>query len=1131
MSLRLKTVIGIVLLQAGVLSILVGVALFYLDNWSQDALRQRASETSQVFATLVQDAVISTDLATLEEMAIKVTSLPEIAYIRVSDREGVLARQADTLIDDSSDMAGFLMPQGDQVIDVRSDVSINGIRVGEVRLGYYEAGIIERLQTVAIRLALIALLGLLALGAASWWMGWRLTRLLALLKHHAESLANGEQPTAIKVRGDDELAVTARAFNRMLETLQGKREKLSAKVLEVQNLGDRIARSELYLRTVLESVSDGIVAIDEDGVISRINPAAASLFGYSEDELQGCSARLLIPELFVDGSPEDTPHLAGISRQATCIRRDGSEFPVDLRVSKMQIEGRRFFVGLVRDLSLNRVLEAEVRRTEEIKAMIVDASLDGLITIDMQGRVVEYNAAAEQMFGWRRDEILGQDMAEYIIPPDLRQGHHHGMEQFRRDGTGPLIGGRAEVEAMCRDGQRIPVELSLVACSAEGERLATAFLRDIRARKATEQALIDARDAAEASSRAKSRFLSHMSHEIRSPLNAVLASVNLVAESVDDAELQRLLKTAQSSGALLLSVINEVLDFSRIEAGYLSITRVETRLEPLVKEVLGAAQARDENASLDLVCQVTPAASGPLLVDPARVYQIINILVDNAMKFTASGIVAVVAERVQGEEGPQLRLSVRDTGVGIAPEQQAAIFEEFEQVDATRDTGYGGTGLGLTIARRLVELMGGQLGVDSTLGPGSCFHFTIPVEFLGPPVSPPAVIGAPPLVCLVSPNAGLGEMFVRDLGEIADEVKVFGEAQAFCSWAATAGSVPSGALLVDEAVLYAVESSEMTERLAHWQGPVGILSRRQTPPEARFGAAVLLEKPLCWSDLLRFLAAEHTTAETTDQPQEAPAAKAQHTGRVLLVEDVAANRLVASKLLARHGYVVTEAADGLEGLQRAAEAVFDVILMDVRMPRLNGIDCVLRLRLEPGPNRETPVIALTANAERSEIKRCLEAGMNEFVSKPFDALRLLELVRAYADRQTPCGEEPPVAADQQDPLLNILVLQQLARDTSPEMMPEMLQLFEEELKQRRQECSQGLADRDRLALAESAHALKSCAGTFGAVRLQQAARTLEQRARSETALADVTAMTQALINTLDATLAAYRQLDFSMING
>nr|WP_067290915.1 PAS domain S-box protein [Marinobacterium profundum] len=1122
MSFRLKTILGIALMQAVVMALLVWLATYYMDSWMLEAVDRRANDTSRLFATMSKDALISTDLATLEEMVAEVAALQEVAYVEVSDSNGVLASRGEVTAAD----------QG-AVLAVAAGVEEAGYSFGKIRLGFDTTFLLQRLDEARWQLSLIALVGMGLLLLASWFLGAHLTQQLVRLQSHAKAVASGETREELEVHGNDELAVTARAFNSMLNSLKTEQKKLSAKAHEAQVLGELNARGEIYLRTVLESVVDSIITIENDGVISRVNPATEELFGYDADELLGRNVAILMADTdknhFSGYSVRDIAALSsdylGKGREIKAVRKDGSAFPIDISVSIMRLEGRDVCVSMIRDLTLKQKMEAEVRRSGRIKSMVADASLDALVTINLQGLVVEYNAAAEALFGWSREEMMGQLMEDYLIPPEMRQMHSKGMAHFIETGEGPLVGKRIEVEAMSADGQRIPIEFSLVAAAIDGDWHATAFMRDIRGRLEAEQQLVQAKEDAEQASHAKSRFLSHMSHEIRSPLNAVLAAVHLVAERVEDTEQRHLLHTAQSSGAALLAVINEVLDFSKIESGHLDLVHGEHNLTELVEEVLGAAQTRMRTSGVELLASIGASAQGRLVTDPVRLRQIINILVDNARKFTTQGIIEVRAERSKSADDKDLLcIRVSDTGVGIPLEHQASIFDEFEQAESGREADHGGTGLGLTIASRLVGLLEGSIGVTSAPGRGSCFQVAIPVVFKD---AEPVVRKLDPQLnlVLVSSNTVFQDVFATRLGSwvkslvgVASLKELHRKLDSFDD-----EERAQTRIMIDESLLQQLGALNLPGWLVSWPTPVAILTR----PEVRWPAtlssdAYRLVKPISCSRVYAYLNGDGMPEMVS------PVVEGKLSGRVLLVEDIEANRLVATELMSRRGLEVEIACDGLEALEKAQDSLFDVILMDVRMPYMNGIEAVERLRSGDGVNADTPIIALTANAEKSEIDRCFAAGMNDFISKPFDVERLLGLLAEFCSRDEAADTQAPNDVAEPDgaelDLLDREVITRLERDTSAEIVLVMLDAFIVELGQRRSDVAQATLDQDQVLLAESAHALKGCSATFGARELQQSAGKLEALCIQPDAFDEVMQLAPRVLNLLDHTFKEYRSL-------
>ncbi|WP_458527021.1 PAS domain S-box protein [Onishia taeanensis] len=1148
MSFRLKTIIGVALIEAFFLVLLVWQATSYLQNSGEEALTLRAQQTAQLFATTTKNAVIASDLATLAEVTEEIAAMAGVEYIRVMDAFGLMASSGVSVEAPIGQGDTSILDVEDGRFDVVLPIEEGGIQLGVVQVGLDVTQLTQVMHEARNRLLVIAAAELLMVALISWWFGSYLSRGLGALQQAASAVARGNWQQRVSVQGNDEMATTAHAFNLMVDRLSQEQQRLADSHLELVALNERSAGQARYLTTVMDTMADGILTLDVHGRIAHINAAGEGLFGYHPGTLLGndvaCCFQILpapVAEWLEHGRLPSHESIEADGRH-----EEGMLLSLKLSLSVITFEGERKMVMLVRDYSERERLEAEVRRSIEVKAMVTDASLDALVIVDSQGRVVEYSAMAEEIFGWTRTEMIGQRMEDFLVPPEMREAHRRGMAHFAATGEGPLIGQRVEVEALRKGGERFPVELSLVMAELNGERMATAALRDISARKQAEAELIEAKETAEQASQAKSRFLSHMSHEIRSPLNAVLGAVNLVAERIETPEHQRLLQTAQSSGSALLSVINEVLDFSKIEAGHLVIENEQVTLEPLVEDVMNAAQARLTHSEVELLALVRWRATGQVLTDPVRLRQILNILVDNAIKFTTEGVIAIDVQRgVPGndDESPAadlLEIRVSDTGVGIPDDQQASIFQEFEQVDPVRDSRYGGTGLGLTIARRLVALLGGEISVESVAGEGSCFCILLPVTYLkAPPPRPPVPAGP---VVIVSPHAALRDAMLARAHAWGAKGRSFASLAELQRCHVDHELDDHTRVLIDERCLWhrpdeAVWLTEMPQPLALMVSDIPRL-----PSAARRLARI--DKPLCASQLRSFLAASASIGPSCHEPGPCDAGGPSQ-GRLLLVEDVEANRFVASSLLRSRGYAVDEAVDGLDALEQAATKSFDVILMDMRMPRLNGIDAVMRLRQGEGPNAETPVIALTANAEKGEIARCQVAGMNDFVSKPFDKERLLAVIRQHlsaptgvADGDTSTAEGAEASAsDQRDdgapwdtsPCLEAAVLDQLVEDTSAEALVPMLDMFLDELDTRREAIgsivsSASSVDDPLAELREQAHALKSCCGTFGARRLQAIAQAMEAAAMTHDEAA-VRALADSLLGEIPSSrevFAAYR---------
>jgi PAS domain S-box-containing protein len=371
---------------------------------------------------------------------------------------------------------------------------------------------------------------------------------------------------------------------------------------------------------------------------------------------------------------------------------------------------------------------ATLRDSEARKGAILTSSLDAIITIDADGRIVEFNPAAEEMFGYRRTAVLGRELAETIVPPAAREAHRRGVARYLATGEATLIGRRVEVTAVRASGEEFPVDIAIAVMPGETPAF-TATLRDITERKRAESELAEARDRALQAARLKSEFVANMSHEIRTPMNILFGMADMLLDSPLDDSQRENVQALRRNAEGLLRIVDDVLDFSKIEAGKLVLEAIPLSLRRVVNDAVDALHQRAHNKGLELTARFRPDVPDTVVGDPTRLRQVLLNLADNAIKFTERGSVTVEVDVEAGSAGETVvRFAVVDTGIGISPEMQARVFEAFTQADGTTTRRFGGTGLGLTISLQLVALMNGRMWLESTPGTGSTFRFALPME-------------------------------------------------------------------------------------------------------------------------------------------------------------------------------------------------------------------------------------------------------------------------------------------------------------------------------------------------------------------------------------------------------------------
>ena len=999
--------------------------------------------------------------------------------------------------------------------------------------------------------------------------------------------------------------------------LQG--ESVTGAVVSFRDVTERREQEERF-RTVYNAPQDGIVFFDETGIID-CNDSVARMLGYGDrTEVIGVPPSAISPETQPDGRPSSEAQQQEMARaieqgshrfEWLHRKRSGETFPVEVSLTAVQLGGRPAILGLWRDLTERHRAELQARALSEFRQAIwkMDSTTDLLEVLNALRASVDLLSVPF--------EVIGVNLVDASLDPPSVTVHNlrpldgtwniermqnprdaralvgawqAGRIAYRRD----LLAGDALFDGEKGDwklNQRqprciidIPFTRGTLALNSSAPNAFDDHLESLQslARVLGEaltrfedlQALRERTEQAEAASQAKADFLANMSHEIRTPMNAVIGMAHLALRTNLDAKQRDYLEKIQGSAQHLLGIINDVLDFSKIEAGKLDVEVIDFELDKVLDNVANLIGDKAGDKGLELVFDLDPGLPNDLRGDPLRLGQVLINYANNAVKFTETGSIIIGARQVESDEdGFLVRFEVRDTGIGMTPEQVAKLFQSFQQADTSTTRKFGGTGLGLAISKKLAVLMGGDVGVESEPGAGSTFWFTARLsrgEARARQLMP-SVDLRERHVLVVDDNAQarqiLGEMLTSMTFRV--EVVASGEEALAAIAAADHASDPFEIVFLDWRMPPGIDGIETARRL-------GDLDLKATRPhmvmvtaygrEEAFqqattaGIEVTLVKPVNPSILfdaaIRALggATQASASPATTAPGVDVDVSAIRGARLLLAEDNLLNQQVAMEILADAGFEVELAENGQQALEMATAGAYDAVLMDVQMPVMDGEQATREIRKVDGM-ADLPILAMTANAMAGDRERCLDAGMNDHIAKPIDPDQLFRTLLQWVPAQEalPDGAVPATADDatvtaagpdttpaaHADPTGDGVAL----RPVSPGGLESIegldvkgglsrvlnkRDLYERLLKQfltgpesQTVATVRALrAEGDATGATRAAHSLKGSAGTLGAGELQQRAAALEAALKQELPDAEVEPLLGAVEDELARMLGA-----------
>ena len=905
----------------------------------------------------------------------------------------------------------------------------------------------------------------------------------------------------------------------------------------------RSINSQREIQRVLASIrQEVIMTVGRDRTITMCNEAVQSMYGYAPSEVIGQKTDLLYydrrssdPGDSIFHSLEDVGFHVG---EATGRRKNGEEFVLEIVTG--DLKGGPGAVVLLRDVTELKRMEIKIRESETRYRRMFEMSPEAIITINPTGIITDVNARVSDWLGYDPKEILGRPLHKLPFLPD--ESRAVVVERFKRRMSGEDMEAY-DLEFVSKSGGRRVG--SIMATPIMGEHGAPieelVVISDVTLERRAEEAIRRARDAAIESAELKSQFLANMSHEIRTPMNGIITVAQLALSTEMPPELRDYLETISDSSRTLLRIINDILDFSKIEAG-----KLEMHAEPFIVRdtVVDAIRPQALHAhvkGVEIIASIEPDLPSVLVGDAGRLNQILTNLAGNAVKFTSEGEI-ITRVRIESETDDQveLRFEVVDTGIGIPADRVEAVFEAFDQADASTSRKYGGTGLGLAISSHLVEMLGGDIGVESKEGEGSTFWFT--AKFDKPKDGVSVGMKETKLSCNVL-IAAPGSAFCSSLEK---QIAVWdcphaSVPDADSAWQALQDAAAAGKsfdlLLIDASLsgkevggIPLLRRVEATRAVNSVKAIELVALSEFEQKELESGAAARVAKPVRASDLyntlLSVLGRESLRTHPSPPKTFAPERIVPPPGRewkILLAEDNATNQKVATAILKKAGLSAEIVQNGEEAVEALSQRDYDLVLMDVQMPIMDGFQAIHIVR-DPSSavrNHDVPTIAMTAHAMEGDRQRCINEGMTDYVSKPIDPSILIETVARLLNAETSATETGASGEPSAGNAAGAAVfdregaLRRMGGDES--LLYEVIEIFREDVVKRFESLSTAIDAGNSDDAQLHAHAIKGSAANVGAVRVQEIAESMERESKAGN-LADA----KSKLFTLESAIDAFR---------
>ena len=884
----------------------------------------------------------------------------------------------------------------------------------------------------------------------------------------------------------------------------------------------KISEVKDYLNALIEAMPSAIVVADEQQNYTEYNKAFARIFNSDQaGEIKKNIEKQYITNTKLKEVVESDTRLLKVggeeSSEIEIVDSEGITKTYNYLRKVVNIKGNVRLIGILSDYTEQKHISNELNNALANSLEMFNSAPDAMIIADQNGAIVDVNVASVNLLGYQENEIIGQPI-EILVPTDIRKKHVGYRDSFIQEEVSRPMGSGMELIAIAKCGKEIPVEVSLSPIHTSNGKQVVASLRDVSERKAYEKALNIAKNQAEKANQTKSDFLANMSHEIRTPMNAIIGFSHLVLDSELSGQQERYVTKIKTSADSLLGIINDILDFSKIEAQKLEIETIPFNLYyDVLENISNIISQKASEKNIELLFDFDTKLPEHLKGDPLRLGQVLINLLNNAVKFTHEGEITLGIKVINTNNNEvKLRFDVTDTGIGMTQTQVDTLFKPFTQADSSTTRTYGGTGLGLSICYKLVELMDGKIGVTSGLEKGSTFWFetSFPIEDVE--LEPLSLPNKTLNVLIIDDNPAsliIIKGYIESFGYLADiqhsSKKALNELLEY-------DEIPYDLIILDWKMpeLNGIEVTSKLQKLKGNKTPsiimVSAFEREKLIEETNnVDIAAILTKPLTPSTLLDSISNAFGFRGLVKPTSNSAFSANLNNLEVLLVEDNETNQELASALLKRVGIQVTIAKNGQEAIDTLQKYRFDLVLMDIQMPVMDGLTATRKIR-SMVQFKQLPIIAMTANAMVGDREISLQAGMNDHINKPIDVKELYNAIEHHTansiteSERVLEGEHINIAPKIDQNVINLLTDIGLNVKDALARLSDDMNLYQSLLRKfvtRQQDMGRSftslLTRQDIEGLITEIHSIKGLLGNLGATSLYETCIEIELQLKSK----------------------------------